>query len=74
MESILIGFLSLAPCFLDRINCLAVGQDYFCMEQDCYQLIENNYPMQMEFNCLAGNKEVSILGSFTAAKAGILSK
>lgn len=30
--------------------------------------------MQIEFNWLAGNKEVNILGGFTAAKAGILSK
>lgn len=29
---------------------LAFGQDYFCMFQDCYHLIENNYPMQIEFN------------------------
>lgn len=29
---------------------LAFGQDYFCMKQDCYHIIENNYPMQIEFN------------------------
>lgn len=39
-----------ASCFLDGINCLAFGQDYFCTKQDCYHLIENNYPMQIEFN------------------------
>lgn len=41
---------SLPPCFLYGINCLAFGQDYFCTKQDCYHLIENNYPMQIEFN------------------------
>lgn len=43
----------LQPCLPDRINCLAFGQDYFCSEQDCYHLIENNYPMQIGFK-LAG--------------------
>lgn len=28
---------------------VAIGQDYFCMEQDSYHLIENNL-MQIEFN------------------------
>lgn len=41
------------PHLRDRINCLAFGQDYFCSEQDCYHLIENNYPMQIGFK-LAG--------------------
>lgn len=43
----------LQPWLPDRINCLAFGQDYFCSEQDCYHLIENNYPMQIGFK-LAG--------------------
>lgn len=43
----------LQPRLRDRINCLAFGQDYFCSEQDCYHLIENNYPMQIGFK-LAG--------------------
>lgn len=40
-------FTHMNTCFLFWINYLASGQDYFHMEQDCYHLIENNYPMQI---------------------------
>lgn len=50
-ESMRTGLLlSLLFRFLDGIKCLAIGQDYFCTEQDCYHLIGNNYSMQIEFN------------------------
>lgn len=74
MENMLMGLPGIASLFLGWDKLFGLWKRLFLHKTGFYHLIENIYPIEVSSTCLAGNKEVNILASFTDAKADILRK